>query len=150
MFAIIFFLLFLSTPFSSAQAMTIPEAKQVMIQSAERHNVDPAFVMAVARIESGKKKKEFTLGRIGKTYYGPMGIHKRFLKKWKIDDPKTNIEIGTMTFSGCRTEKQQKSKLKTYNKSFSPRYWLSIKSTKHKYEQELRNAKAISRKVSDL
>lgn len=133
-------LLFSSTSHSSINSPSptnIP-IKKVMIEAAKRWNVEPAFLMSVACIESRKGNQEFRLGKMGKTYYGPMGIHKCFLNRWAIDDWKINIEVGARALRGVENNEQlQKRRLKRYNVSFNNSYWKAICSMKYKYQKEL-------------
>ena len=111
--------------------------KSIIKEKALKYNVDPALAIAVAHIESRKGKKEFRIGRMGKTYFGPMGIHKCFLKKWAIDKPKINIEIGVRALRGIGYNKsKQKRRLKKYNASFNRSYWNSIQEATLKYKKE--------------
>ena len=51
------------------------------------------------------------------TYYGPMGIHRDFLKKWNIADPMTNILVGVRALRG-----DQARVLRRYNASCNRAY----------------------------
>lgn len=96
--------------------------------------------MAIAHIESRKGDQEFRVGRMGKTYYGPMGIHKCFLNLG-IDDPERNIEVGVKAlarYGPVTNDDQLKRALKKYNSSFNLAYWNQIKKAELKYEGEIR------------
>jgi hypothetical protein len=99
---------------------------------SEVYKVDPYFALAVAETESSCKGERFRFGKMGKgTYYGPFGIHKQFLKKWPIDDPYVNTEIGIRALSRY---KNQRAALKKYNATFNESYWKRIKSLERKYQ----------------
>ena len=77
---------------------------------------------------------------MGKTFYGPSGIHKCFLNKWDIDKPKINIDVGARALRGVGDNVAlQKKRLKRYNASFNESYWKAIKSAERKYAMELKN-----------
>lgn len=101
---------------------------------AAKYNVDPCFALAVAQIESGTKGQRFRFGKLGKgTYYGPFGIHKSFLKKWRIDDPMVNTEIGIKALRGP----DQRRVLKRYNKSFNEGYYRAVMATARQYRRSM-------------
>lgn len=98
--------------------------KQVKICS-DKYGVDPYFALAVAEVESSNKEVRFRFGKMGKgTYYGPFGIHKCFLKKWTINDPMVNTEVGIRALA--RYTDQRKS-LRKYNLAFHEGYFKRIK-----------------------
>lgn len=112
----------------------IPEAILIawIETAAIKHGVSPAFATAVAQVESGNKNHRFRVGPIGKgTYYAPFGIHKSYLKKWRIDDPKVNIERGVMALRG----KDKRKVLKRYNKSFNEGYYRTICRLEKQYQR---------------
>lgn len=101
-----------------------------------KYNVEPAFAMAVAHIESAKNGKEFRVGRMGRTYYGPMGIHRCFLNKWAIDNAEVNIEVGVRALSGVGyDEGRQRNRLKRYNSVCDEGYLRAITQAKTKYRK---------------
>lgn len=118
------------------------------VESARRWNVSPSFLMAVAYIESRQLGKggvviqDFRLGEIGRgTYYGPMGIHKGFKKKWDIWDPKINIEVGAAALAGVGScPDAQKRRLRRYNTEFNDRYFKAIKAFQAGFAVELKEA----------
>jgi hypothetical protein len=133
--------------YTSKEIKTPQEIKKLAIESAQRWDVDPAFFIAVMHIESRKGNQEFRVGKMGKTYYGPCGIHKAFLSKWDIDDPKINIEVGARALRGVGYNEQlQIKRLKRYNASFNIAYWKAIKSAKQKYSNEIKNIPCINKK----
>lgn len=100
---------------------------------AVKYNVDPAFATAVAHIESRKGRQEFRTGRLSRTYYGPMGIHKCF-KHLGIDQTERNIEVGVEALRGVAGDTtKQKKRLRKYNTSFNMAYWKQIKQAEGRY-----------------
>lgn len=100
-------------------------------------NVDPHFLMAVGHIESRKGNRAFRFGRIGKSFYGPMGIHRDFWKKWDIDDPETNVMVGARALQGTGKDVMaQKKRLRRYNTAFTMSYWKEIKKAERKFAAE--------------
>ena len=90
-----------------------------LLTCCKTYHVDPAFALAVARLESGTKTQEYRLGRLGKSkYYGPFGIHRDFLKKWPIDNPYINIQVGVKALRG--TDKRRV--LRRYNTASNRTY----------------------------
>lgn len=90
-----------------------------------KYGIDPNFALAVAEVESSYKGERFRFGKMGKgTYYGPFGIHKCFLSKWRIDDPYINTEVGIRALSRF---KDQRKSLRKYNASFNEAYYQTIK-----------------------
>jgi hypothetical protein len=126
-------LLLIST---TAFSMTISEAEKYMDEAAIRWNVKKSYVKAVAEIESRKGGQKYRFGKMGKTYYGPMGIHKDFLKKWAIDDPVTNINVGARALRDCQDEASLKKRLRRYNASFNGGYWSAVIGASRKYAME--------------
>lgn len=98
-----------------------------------KYGVDPYFALAVAEVESSYKGERFRFGKVSKTYYGPYGIHKCFLKKWNIADPYVNTEVGIRALA--RYKNQRKS-LKKYNVSFNEGYYKRIKYLENKNRKE--------------
>jgi hypothetical protein len=97
---------------------------------ADKYGIDPYFCLAVAGAESSNGEVPFRFGKMGKTYYGPMGIHKCFLKKWAIDDPMVNTEVGIRALARYSDERQS---LKKYNLEFNEGYWRRVKSLERQY-----------------
>lgn len=103
---------------------------------AAHWNVDPALALAVANVESRIGAQEFRVGRIGKSFYGPFGIHKCFKRKWHIEEWPVNVWVGCMSLRGIWTEKRAKKRLKRYNAEFDRGYWLAVKRAWRKYKEE--------------
>ena len=99
---------------------------------ALKYNVEPAAAMAVAHIESRKGQQEFRVGLMGRTYYGPFGVNKCFLKKWSVDELDTNIKVGVKALS--RNQNLKKS-LQKYNAAFNEAYWQAIQEARRKYRK---------------
>lgn len=100
---------------------------------ADKYGVDPYICLAVANTESSKGGKEFRFGRMGNSnYYGPFGIHKDFLKKWRIDDWRVNTEVGIRALARYRDLRKS---LKKYNAEFNEAYYLRIKYLERKYSK---------------
>src|SRR5574343_268680 len=105
-----------------------------MEEAGKTYNVDSNFLKAVAHIESRKGGQKFRTGKISKTYYGPMGIHKCFISKWNIADPVTNIAVGANALRGVGNDPAlQRKRLKRYNTSFHEAYWKAIKQAERKF-----------------
>jgi hypothetical protein len=102
-------------------------------KTALKYGVDPYFALAVAEVESSYKGARFRFGKIGKTYYGPYGIHKCFLNRWNIADPYVNTEVGIRALA--RYGNQKKS-LKKYNVSFNMAYYKRIKYLENKNRRD--------------
>lgn len=103
----------------------MPEWLAFVKACSEKYGVDPNFALAVAEAESSCKGRRFRFGKLGKgTYYGPFGIHRAFLKKWNIDDPYVNTEVGIRALARHR---DQQVALKKYNVAFNESYWRRIK-----------------------
>ncbi len=100
-----------------------------------KYNVNPAYVMAVAHIESRKGSYEFRTGRMGRTYYGPMGIHKYFLNRWNINDPEINIKIGARALSNIQDVGALIRRLHKYNAEYEPSYGNAVKKAVKKYSK---------------
>lgn len=115
----------------------------------EQYGVDPLLLATVARFES-----DFREGRMGATYYGPMGIHKCFLKRWRVDLWYVNMRRGAAALSGhikrhglygglhkwnvhCTQNGHRwcKSVLKAYNslKNKRSRFWTRLTGTKKSF-----------------
>jgi hypothetical protein len=101
------------------------------------YGVEPEFVWAVARVESGvpgiSEIRCGPLGRAGK-YYGPMGINRCFKTKWPIDDPFVNVEIGVKALRGA----DKRRVLKRYNAAFNEAYYRAVMAL---YRQAKREGK---------
>lgn len=70
---------------------------------AVSQGVDPEFARQVARVESGLPRtgQEVRLGRLGRSkYFGPMGIHESFRRRWDIANPVINIWVGVRALRG--------------------------------------------------
>lgn len=89
------------------------------------YGVEPEFAWAVARVESGvpggAEIRCGPLGRAGK-YYGPFGIHRDFRRRWPINDPFVNVEVGIKALRG--TDKRQV--LRRYNAAFNEAYYRAV------------------------
>lgn len=96
------------------------------------HGVDPCFAQAVMIVESrptGGAELEFRVGRLGKSkYWGPFGIHRDFLKRWPIDDPFVNVEVGVKALRG----NDRRRVLKRYNASFNEAYYREVRRVERK------------------
>lgn len=99
---------------------------------ALEYKVEPAFAMAVAHIESRKGNQEFRSGCMGRTYYGPFGIHRCYLAKWPIDQLETNIQAGIRALRGSDLRRI----LKRYNAEFTESYWRAVMKARAKYRKE--------------
>jgi hypothetical protein len=99
-------------------------------KTSVKYGIDPNFALAVAEVESSYKGERFRFGKMGKgTYYGPFGIHKCFLKKWAINDPYINTEVGIRALARY---KDQRKSLKKYNAAFNEGYYRTIKKLEKK------------------
>lgn len=85
------------------------------IQCCTINNVEPAFVLAVMKMESN-----FKCGPLGKkgTYVGPGGLHKDFRTEWNIDDPKENIRVTVASLKNTQSKEAKVKRLKRYNKTW--------------------------------
>lgn len=91
---------------------------------SEKYGIDPNVALAVAEVESSGQGQRFRFGPIGKgTYYGPMGLHKCFLRRWNIGDPYVNTEIGIRALARKRDLRRS---LRKYNASFDETYYKRI------------------------
>lgn len=97
-----------------------------------KYGLDPAIGMAVAHIESRKGSQEFRVGRMGPTYYGPMGLHKCFVDRGAADLDR-NIEMGVKALTRYPTD--LKRSLRRYNTSFDGSYWTAIQRAAAKYRR---------------
>jgi hypothetical protein len=79
---------------------------------SKKYGIDPYFALAVAETESSNSHQRFRFGKMGRTFYGPFGIHKCFLNKWDIDNPYVNTEVGIRALARYG---DQRSALKRYN-----------------------------------
>lgn len=112
--------------------------KGLICAYALENGIEPAFAMAVAHIESRFGGKEFRVGLMGGSrYFGPMGIHRCFKKRWPIDQPETNIKVGCWALRGVGSNvSRQRSRLKRYNASFNCGYWRAVRGAVRKYREE--------------
>jgi soluble lytic murein transglycosylase-like protein len=96
---------------------------------SEKYNIDPNFALAVAETESSTKEVRFRFGKMGRSkYYGPFGIHKCFLKKWNINDPFVNTEVGIRALARYGPgDGNYRRALKKYNATFNEAYYRRIK-----------------------
>jgi hypothetical protein len=78
----------------------------------------------VARIESGTRTEYLRCGPLGRTgkYYGPFGIHRDFLKRWKVDNPYINVQVGVKALKG----QDKRRVLRRYNDSFDEAYYRAV------------------------
>jgi hypothetical protein len=100
---------------------------------SKKYNVDPYWVLGVFETESSNKYNRFRFGKMGKTFYGPAGIHKCFLNKWDISDPFINTEVGIRALSRYG---DQKRALRKYNTSFNMAYYHRIKFLERKWRND--------------
>jgi hypothetical protein len=91
---------------------------------SQKYGVDPYFALSVAECESSNRYQRFRFGLMGRTFYGPYGIHKCFLNKWDISDAFTNTEVGIRALARYG---DQKRALKKYNTHFNMAYYNRIK-----------------------
>jgi soluble lytic murein transglycosylase-like protein len=103
---------------------------------AIKYHIPPEDALAVAHIESRLGSKEFRTGKIGRRYYGPMGIDASYLS-WGIREPERNIEVGVRALSYY---KDLEVSLRHYNKTFNRAYWNEIKKARLKYRREMQGA----------
>ena len=108
---------------------------------AEKYNVDKYLCLALAETESSGKGERIRFGKISKTYYGPFGIHKCFLKKWDIADWKVNTEVGIRALAGhIKRQGSLHGALKKYNTGDKgvkfEGYVNKIKNLQRKYKRE--------------
>lgn len=92
---------------------------------AREYQVDPAFCLAVATIESGAKMGELKTGPLGKKgeYYAPFGIKKCFLK---TGDPFEVIAKGVKALRPRKGEKTKKDILRRYNPKMTEAYYRAV------------------------
>jgi hypothetical protein len=89
------------------------------------YGVEPEFAWAVARVESGRPgAAEIRCGPLGRTgkYYGPFGIHREFKRRWPIDNPYVNVEVGVKALRGA----DKRRVLRRYNASFDESYYRAV------------------------
>jgi hypothetical protein len=101
------------------------------------YGVEPEFAWAVARVESGGPGvDEIRCGPLGRTgkYYGPFGIHREFRRRWPIDNPYVNVEVGVKALRG----RDKRQVLKRYNASFDEAYYRAVMAI---YRQAKREGK---------
>jgi hypothetical protein len=97
--------------------------------------VDPYICLGVAGAESSTREVEFRFGKMGRSrYYGPFGIHKCFLDKWRIDDPYVNTEVGIRALA--RHKDDLRRSLKKYNAEFNEGYYKRVIFLAKKYRKE--------------
>jgi hypothetical protein len=95
------------------------------------YGVEPEFALAVAHVESGCPGQEFRVGPMGKgKYYGPFGIHRDFLRRWPINEPEKNIEIGVKALRG----RDQRRVLRRYNAAFDEAYWRAVQQARRRWK----------------
>ena len=113
--------------------------KALICAYAIKNHAKPAYVAAVAHIESRKGSQEFRVGRVS-LYWLPMGIHYGFLKErgWPVDTLDGNIDVGSRAFAGIVNLEALKRRLQKYNCSFNSGYWGEVKKAVAKYEREFR------------
>lgn len=70
---------------------------------------------------------------MGRTYYGPMGLHKCFLSRG-ADDLDRNIELGVRALT--RYPGDLKRTLRRYNTNFDRSYWVAVQRAIAKYRRE--------------
>lgn len=131
-------------PSSQPYRTTLAEWQPIIIRAkccayALKHDAEPAYVMAVAHIESRKGKREFRTWRTGK-YYQPMGLqygqYRRFARMGLlIDSLDGNIEVGAMSFAGIHTLSALKRRLRRYNCTFDNAYWNQVCKAIGKYRK---------------
>lgn len=106
-----------------------------MASCAQVYGVDPHFAQAVAIVESRPAhgpELAMRCGRLGKSrYYGPMGIEKSFLKRWAINDPFVNIQVGVMALRGA----DKRRVLKRYNASFTEAYYREVRRIERRLKE---------------
>ena len=89
------------------------------------YGIEPEFVYAVARIESGVPGgPRIRIGPLGRKrkYYGPMGINRCFLARWPVDNCYVNVMVGARALRG----RDKRRILKRYNASFDEAYYQAI------------------------
>jgi len=136
-------LIFLPTQSQSQPAKTtMPSGWLAFVKTCSaKYGIDPNFALAVAEVESSYKGERFRFGKMGKgTYYGPFGIHKCFLSRWRIDDPYINTEVGIRSLARYS---DQRRTLRKYNTSFNERYFQTIK----KLERQNRESRTFNEPI---
>jgi len=103
---------------------------------AQVHGVDPHFARAVAIVESrapGGGELSMRCGPLGRSgkYHGPFAIHRDFLKRWPIDDPFVNVEVGVKALRG----QDRRRVLKRYNSSFTEAYYREIRRIERRLKE---------------
>jgi hypothetical protein len=113
--------------------------KALICAYAIKNHAKPAYVAAVAHVESRFGEMEFRTWKTGR-YYQPMGIDEDFLYRrgWPVDTLDGNVDRGSQAFAGIDNLEDLKRRLQTYNSSFNSRYWSEIKKAVAKYENEFR------------
>ncbi len=109
--------------------------KAYMSAYAIEYGTKPEYVMAVATIESRKGDREFREGLMGRTYFGPMGVHRCFLSKWEIDKTEVNIMVGARALRGIQSLDALKKRLRKYNTECNPSYLAAVTKAVRKYEK---------------
>jgi len=101
---------------------------------AKVYNLSPYYCLAVASVESSRGRHLFGFGRISKSFYGPYGIHRCFLKRWDIDDPYINTMVGIKALARYGSSKQARIKaLRKYNTNYDSSYYKLILHLEHKF-----------------
>lgn len=109
-----------------------------LLLCCQTYGVEPAFALAVARVESGTAAQEYRVGRLGTSpYYGPMGIHQCFLKRWPIDQPEENIKRGVRALRGSNTAAGKLRVLRRYNQSSNRTYERAVLAHYRRLKGEL-------------
>jgi hypothetical protein len=98
------------------------------------YGVEPEFALAVARVESGTRTEMLRFGPMGrsKKYYGPFGIERSFLRRWPIDNPFVNVEVGVKALRG----RDKRRVLQRYNASFNEPYFRAVMAACRRYKSE--------------
>ena len=98
------------------------------------YGVEPEFALAVARVESGTKTEKLRFGPMGKSgkYYGPFGIERSFLRRWPIDNPFVNVEVGVKALRGS----DKRRILQRYNTNFNEAYFRAVITTCRRNKEE--------------
>ena len=89
------------------------------------YGIEPEFVYAVARIESGVPGgPQIRIGPLGRKskYLGPMGINRCFLSRWPVANPYVNVMVGARALRG----NDKRRVLKRYNAAFTEAYYRAV------------------------
>jgi hypothetical protein len=98
------------------------------------YGVEPEFALAVARVESGTKTEMLRFGPLGREgrFYGPFCIERSFLRRWPIDNPFVNIEVGVKALRG----RDKRRVLQRFNASFDEPYFRAVMAARRKFRSE--------------